>query len=157
MLLLQKLLEKTGLSLLFTSPVDDEELRQQTLVKINHIISSLGTNIDTDIESEKLGFYPHPENERALNENADSLGYVRYILCDEDGKRLEIPQLNLVSCNCIKMTEAYRLLKSHINNAGYDIELKEIAIDSQGIEAYQDIDEHLDEYMRYFVIHISGW
>ena len=160
MSLLQKLLKKTGLNELasiFKAPVDDEEIRQRTLDWINHYIGRILDRIDEDIQTEKLGFHPHPENRQALNERADSLGYLQYIIEDKAGKRLELSQLNLVSCNSIKMTDNYIRLKQKLNDAGYIIELKEIDIDGDGVETYNEIDEYLDEFYRYFVITISGW
>jgi len=157
---LQKLLEKTGLvelASIFKPPVDDEEIRQKTLDWINHYIGSILERIDEDIQTEKLGFHPHPENRQALNERADSLGYLQYIMEDKAGKRLELSQLNLVSCNSIKMTDNYVKLKEKLNDDGYIIELKEIDIDGDGVETYHEIDEYIDDFDRYFVITISGW
>ena len=55
------------------------------------------------------------------------------------------------------MTENYRKLKSLVNDAGYNIELKEINIDGDGVETYEELDEYTDDFERYFVIHVSGW
>ncbi len=153
----QKLLERTGLSIIFQPRIDDEEERQQTIDWINHSLSPVIEKVNDDIETEKLGFYPHPENQQALNEKADSLGYIQYIIKDKAGGRLELSQFNLVSCNSIKMTENYQKLKLLVNEAGYVIELKEINIDGDGIETYEELDDYIDNYERYFIIVISGW
>jgi len=153
----QKLLERTGLSIIFQPRIDDEEERQKTIDWINHSLIPVIEKVNDDIETEKLGFYPHPENQQALNEKADSLGYVQYIIKDKAGGRLELSQFNLVSCNSIKMTENYQKLKFLVNEAGYVIELKEINIDGDGIETYEELDDYIDNYERYFIIVISGW
>jgi len=153
----QKLLERTGLSIIFQPRIDDEEERQQTIDWINHSLIPVIEKVNDDIETEKLGFYPHPENQQALNEKADSLGYIQYIIQDKAGGRLELSQFNLVSCNSIKMTENYQKLKLLVNEAGYVIELKEINIDGDGIETYEELDDYIDNYERYFIIVISGW
>jgi hypothetical protein len=153
----QKLLERSGLSIIFQPRIDDEKERQQTIEWINHSLLPLVGKVTDDIETEKLGFFPHPENLDALNERADSLGYIQYIIKNKTGGRLELSQFNLVSCNSIKMTENYQKLKSLVNDAGYTIELKEINIDGDGIETYEELDDYVDNYDRYFLIVISGW
>ena len=154
---IRKLLDKSGLSILFQPRFDDEEERQQTIDWINRSLLSIIQTVIADIETEKLGFYPHPENQQALNASADSLGYIQYTIKNKTGKRLELSQFSLVSCNSIKMTENYRKLKSLINNAGYNIELKEINIDDDGIETYEEPDEYTEDFERYFMILVSGW
>ena len=153
----QKLLDKSGLTILFKPRIDDDEEMRQTVDWINHSLLPLTHSIIDDIETEKQGFYPHPENQQALNPSADSLGYIQYVIKNKTGKRLELPQFSLVSCNSIKMTENYRKLKSLVNDAGYSIELKEINIDGDGVETYEELDEYTDDFERYFVIHVSGW
>ena len=154
---IQKLLDRSGLAILFKPRTDDDEERQQSLDWINHFLLSIIQSVSGDIETEKMGFHPHPENQQALNPSADSLGYIKYIIKNKTGQRLELSQFSLVSCNSIKMTENYRKLKSLINDAGYYIELKEINIDGDGIETYEELDEYTDDFERYFVILVSGW
>ncbi|NOQ87284.1 MAG: hypothetical protein GQ550_00020 [Gammaproteobacteria bacterium] len=154
---IQKLLDKSGLAILLQPRIDDDKERQQTIVWINNYLLAIIQSVLDDIETEKLGFYPHPENQQALNLSADSLGYIQYIIKDKTGKRLELSQFSLVSCNSIKTTENYRKLKALINDAGYDIGLKEINIDGDGVETYEELDEYTDDFERYFVIHVSGW
>jgi len=154
---IKKLLDKSDLAILFKPRVDDDKERQQTVDWINHSLISVIQSIIDDIETEKQGFYPHPENQQALNLSADSLGYIRYVIKNKTDQRLELSQLSLVSCNSIKMTENYRKLKSLINDSGYNIELKEINIDGEGVETYEEPDENTDDFGRYFVILVSGW
>lgn len=157
MSLIQKLLDSSGLAILFKPRIDDDEERRQTVDWINHYLNSLLQTIIDDIETEKQGFYPHPENQHALNPSADSLGYIQYTIKNKNGDRLELSQFSLVSCNSIKMTENYQKLKTLLNDAGYNIALKEINIDDDGVETYEELDEYTDDFERYFVIHVSGW
>jgi len=153
---IQKLLDRSGLAILFQPRIDEDKERQQTIDWINHSLLSIIQTVSDDIETEKQGFYPHPENKQALTPSADALGYIQYTLKDKTGKRLELSQYSLVSCNSIKMTENYMKLKSLIKNSGYNIELKEINIDADGVETYEELDEYTDDFERYFVIHVSG-
>jgi hypothetical protein len=154
---IKKLLAKSDLAILFKPRIDDEEERQQTVDLINQSLVSLIQLVIEDIETEKKGLYPHPENQHALNTSTDSLGYIRYVIKNTAGQRLELPQLSLVSCNSIKMTGNYRKLKSVINDSGYIIELKEINIDAEGGDSYEEPGENTEDFGRYFVILVSGW
>ena len=80
MTFIQKLLEKSGLSVLLQPRIDEDKERQQTIDWINHFLLNITRSVFEDIETEKLGFYPHPENQQALNPSADSLGYIQYII-----------------------------------------------------------------------------
>jgi len=153
----QKLLERSGLSIIFQPRIDDEKERQLTIEWINCSLLPIIEKVPNDIETEKLGFYPHPENLQALNAKADSLGYIQYTLQNKAGARLVLSQFSLVSCNSIKMTENYQQLKTLVKDAGYSIELKEINIDANGNKIYGELDDYVDNYDRYFVIVISGW
>ena len=155
--IIKKFLEKTGLDFLFKPSIDDEEERQKALEWINHFLQSIIDRVDNDINTEKQGFYPHPENPQALNATADSLGYIQYELKDKSGGRLQLSEFSLVSCNSIKMTENFQQLKSQLADAGHQIELKEINVDGDGVETYQELDEYCDDIERYFTITISGW
>jgi len=154
---IKKLLDKSELSILFKPRIDDEEERQQAIDRINQSLVSLIQSVIADIETEKKGFYPHPENQQALSPSADSLGYIRYVIKNEAGQRLELSQFSLVSCNSIKMTGNYRKLKSMINDNGYIIELKEINIDAEGEDSYEEPGGNTEDFGRYFVILVSGW
>lgn len=154
---IKTLLDKTGLTILFKPRIDDDEECKQTVAWINHFLISISESIEQDIRTEKLGFYPHPENQQALNTAADSLGYLKYTINDKYGQRLELSQFSLVSCNSIKSTDNYKKLKTLVESAAYTIELKEIEVDGDGVETYDELDEFIDDYERYFVIHISGW
>lgn len=157
MSLIQKLLDSTGLAILFKPRIDEDQERQQTVDWINHFLASIIQSVFEDIETEKMGFYPHPENQQALNPSADSLGYIQYTIKNKNGDRLELSEYSLMSCNDIKMTQNYQKLKSLLNDAAYNISLKEINIDSDGVETYEELDEYTDDFARYFVIHVAGW
>ena len=152
-----KLLDRSGLSTLFAPSPDDEEERQQTLLWINHSLSSILDTVLSDIDKEKQGLFVHLENPIKDSYKAKSLGYVQYEIKDKTGKRMELPRYSLVSLNSIKMTENYEKLKELVEGEGYEIVLKEINIDGDGVETYAELDEYIDDFERYFVITISGW
>lgn len=154
---LQKIFDRTGLSDLFKPGQDDEEERQLTLRWINHSLHSILDCIENDIENEKKGLFAHLENPIKDDHIARSLGYVQYEIKDKSGARMELPRYSLISLNSIKMTENYQALKSLVNDAGYQIELKEINIDGDGVETYEELDEYIDDFERYFLITVSGW
>lgn len=157
MALLKKILNDLGVTDLFKPSPDDELERQQTLAWIDHSLLTIIDTVETDIDNEKKGFFTHLENPIKDNNLAKSLGYIQYEIKDKTGKRMELPQYSLVSLNSIKMTNNFQKLKALVNQAGYQIELKEINIDGDGVETYEEIDEYIDDFERYFVITISGW
>ncbi|VAW53336.1 hypothetical protein MNBD_GAMMA06-379 [hydrothermal vent metagenome] len=142
---------------MFQPRVDDDAKRKQNIDGINHSLLPLTKSIIDDIKAEKQGLYPHPEKSLTSNSTAISLGYIQYTIKNKIGERLEISEFSLVSCNSIKMTENYQRLKSLVNAAGYNIQLKEINVNGDGVEVYEKLDEHSDNLERYFVIHVSGW
>ena len=154
---LQKLLDKTGLALVFKPRVDDEQERQKAIAWINQSLTPIIESVFRDIETEKKGFFPHPENLLILNASAESLGYLQYPVKDKTGRRIVLPQYSLVSCNSIKMTNNYLRLKQLVNDSGYLIELREVNVDDDGVDTYKEMNEYTDDFERYFVIHISGW
>ncbi len=154
---IKKLLDISDLSILFKPRINDEKERQQTIDWINHALTPVLRSVFDDIKTEKRGFYPHPENQQALNLSADSLGYIRYTVNNKAGQRLELSPLSLVSCNSIKMTENYGKLKSQLGDAGYNLELKEININAEGVDVYETSDENTPDLGRYFILLVSGW
>lgn len=152
---LQKLLEVTGLSYLFEPVIDDEQERQETIAWIDRYLQSIVASLENDIAMEQQGLYVYLQSQQT--DKAESLGYIQYLVKDKAGKRLELSQFSLVSCNSIKMTESYQRLKSFTESHNYTIELKEVNIDANGEDTFNALDDHLDDFERYFVITISGW
>lgn len=158
MKVLQKLLDVTGLSYLFEPVIDDEKERLDTIARIDRYLHTIVATLQNDIAMEQQGsnvFLHDQQNQQ--DQKPESLGYIQYLVKDEDGKRLELSQFSLVSCNSIKMTESYQLLKSFTDSHNYTIELKEINIDANGNDTFETLDDQLDDFERYFVITISGW
>jgi len=153
----KKLLNKTGVTYLFKPSVDDEKESQQITAWINHHLLSIIDSIEKDIELEKQGLYSHSNQPKDVNKKSDSLGYVDYVIKDKNGSRLVLSQFSLVSCNGIKMTDNYQCLRTIIEEQGYTLELKEVNIDGDGVETYEELDDYLDDFERYLVITVSGW
>lgn len=154
---LNKLLDKSGISSLLGPSVDDEEERQLTLKWINHAIGDIVDCVAQDIEKEKEGLFAHLENPIKDNTMAKSLGYVSYEIKDKTGARLVLPRFSLVSLNSIKMTENYQKLKDFAEAESHELVLKEVNIDGDGVETYEELDEYIDDFERYFTITLSGW
>lgn len=152
---LQKLLEVTGISYLFEPIIDDEKERQDTIAWIDCYLQTIVDSLQNDIAMEQQDLYVYLQSQQP--DKAESLGYIQYLVKDKAGKRLELSQFSLVSCNSIKMTENYQRLKSFTESHNYTIELKEININANGEDTFAALDDHLDDFERYFVITISGW
>ncbi len=155
---LQKLLKVTGLANLFEPVIDDEEQSQDTIAWIDRYLCTIVASLQNDIMMEQQGSYVCLQDKHSRpTEKPESLGYIQYLVKDEQGKRLALSQFSLVSRNSIKMTASYQLLKAFTDSNNYTIELKEINIDANGEDSFDALDAHLAEFERYFVIIISGW
>lgn len=158
MKVLQKLLDVSGLSYLFEPAVDDEKESQETVARIDRYLHTIVASLENDIAMEQQGLYVCLQDKHnRQNQKPESLGYIQYLVKDEQGKRLALSQFSLVSRNSIKMTESYQRLKSFSDSNNYTIELKEINIDANGEDSFDALDAHRDEFERYFVIIFSGW
>lgn len=153
----KKLLDKSGVAYLFKPSVNDEKEAQTITEWINDHLLSILDAVEKDIALEKQGLYSHSNQPADVNIKSDSLGYVEYVIKDKSGGRLELSQFSLVSCNGIKMTDNYKRLKSFSDKNGYTLELKEVNIDGDGVDTYEELDDYLDDFERYLIITISGW
>lgn len=162
-----KLLNATGLGYLFEPRIDDEQERQDVIDWIDQYLQTVVASAENDIAKEKKGEFSLLEDQhdidaktidaKTIDAQTQSLGYIQYLIKDKTGKRLELSQFSLVSRNSIKMTESYQKLKAFTDANGYLIELKEVNIDEKGEDTLEELDDHLDDFERYFVITISGW
>ena len=152
-----KLIDATGLGYLFEPRIDDEKERQEVIDWIDQYLHTVVASAENDIAKEKKGGFSLLEDQRDNHAKTQSLGYIQYLIKDKTGGRLELSQFSLVSRNSIKMTGSYQKLKAFTDDNGYVIELKEINIDETGNDTFEKLDDHLDDFERYFVITISGW
>ncbi|MBE9568071.1 MAG: hypothetical protein IMF14_05195 [Proteobacteria bacterium] len=140
MSLLQKILDKTGVAFLFETPVDEEQEVQKIVDEIEQFIIGINKTIDDDIEQEPGKSAPYS---------------ARYVINDQQGKRIELPPFSLVSLNSIRMTDGYQQLKLRLIEKACRLELREINIDRNGIDTIEKLDDQLDDFARYFVIQVS--
>ena len=131
---------------------NDEQERKDLLKWLDFHIAQISQQIESDIQKEKKGFYPH-----SGKTVYSSKGCIEYELKEKTGQRLEISQRSLLTLNDIKQTESFRQLALKVQTLSLQLEITEKNIDGDEVESYEELDEYIDDIERYFVITVSGW
>jgi len=131
---------------------NDEQERKDLLKWLDFHIAQISQQIESDINKEKKGFYPH-----SGKTEYSSKGYIEYELKEKTGQRLEISQRSLLTLNDIKHTESFKQLALKVQTLNLQLEITEKNIDGDEVESYEELDEYIDDIERYFVITVSGW
>lgn len=154
MSLIKKLIGGLSVLCLFGCSSPNEEKERLELIKwLDHHLTLLSTQVSDDIEREKKGLYPHEAKKTEYN----SKGQIDYELKDKHGKRLTVSEYSLLKTEDIKNTAGFRLLEDTVIKLGYQLQLKRMTVDGDGVDSYGELDEYIDEKEDYFVITISGW
>lgn len=151
--LIKKLIGSLGIICLFGCSNSNNEKQTQDLLKwISHHLIQISQQLETDIAKEKQGFYPHP----GKNEYQKK-GQIEYVLKEKSGDRLEVSEYGLLTVEDIENTNGYQQLREKVSLLQLQIHLTETVIDGDEVESYLELDEHIQDKYRYFVITVSGW
>ena len=131
---------------------NDEQERKDLLKWLDFHIAQISQQIESDIEKEKKGFYPHPGKTEY-----SSKGYIEYELKQKTGERLLVSERSLLTLSDIKHTESFKQLALKAQTLNLQLEIKEKNIDGDEVESYIELDEYINDIERYFVITVSGW
>ena len=131
---------------------NDEQERKDLLKWLDFHIAQISQQIESDIEKEKKGFYPHPGKTEY-----SSTGYIEYELKEKTGERLLVSERSLLTLSDIKHTESFKQLALKAQTLNLQLEIKEKNIDGDEVESYIELDEYINDIERYFVITVSGW
>ena len=131
---------------------NDEQERKDLLKWLDFHIAQISQQIESDIEKEKKGFYPHPGKTEY-----SSKGYIEYELKQKTGERLLVSERSLLTLSDIKHTESFKQLALKAQTLNLQLEIKEKNIDGDEVESYIELDEYIHDIERYFVITVSGW
>ena len=145
----------SGLSLLCIvgcSNSHDEQERKDLIRWLDFHIAQISQQIESDIEKEKKGFYPH-DGKTAYS----SKGFIEYELREKTGQRLAISERSLLTLDDIKNTQGYRQLTLKTDELNVQLDIKELNVDGDEAEDSSELDEYVDDEERYFVITVSGW
>jgi len=131
---------------------NDEQERKDLIKWLNHHITQISQQLESDIEKEKKGFFVH-----SGKTEYSSKGYIEYELAEKTGKRLEISERSLLTLDDIKSTDGYKQLTLISAKLNTQIDIKEFNVDGDEVEDSGELDEYIDDEERYFVIRVSGW
>ena len=115
-------------------------------------LSDIAQNLETDIEKEKTGEYPH-----AGKQSFDSRGMIVYLLRDKSLARFDISDKNALTAQDIMATDGYRALEAKVRELKLSILLEEKNVEGDGVNTFNEMDEYIDDFPRYYTVTVSGW
>ena len=115
-------------------------------------LSDIADNLEGDIKKDKDGEYAH-----AGKQSFEKRGAINYILRDKNYARFEISDKNNISVKDIMNTDGYNKLDAKAHNLNLSIRLEEKYVEGDGVETFNELDEYIDDFPRYYTVTISGW
>lgn len=115
-------------------------------------LADIAANLEQDIEKEIRGEYPHADRQTFNNR-----GMITYLLLDKNKMRFDISDKYALSSSDITSTEGYKTLIAKIRELNLSIILEEIHVDGDGVSSFNELDEYIYDYERYYTVTVSGW
>jgi len=115
-------------------------------------LSDIAADLEKDIEKDKQGEYPH-----AGRQSFDRRGSINYVLRDKNYARFDISDKNAFSAQDIMATDGYRVLEKKVRELGLSILLEEKNVEGDGVNTFNELDEYIDDFPRYYTVTVSGW
>jgi len=112
----------------------------------------ISENLENDIEKDKNGEYAH-----SGQQTFDRRGAITYLLVDKHYARFDVSDKNKLNTKDIIGTTGYETLESKVHDLNLVIQLEEKDVEGDGVVPFDDIDEYIDDYPRYYAVTISGW
>lgn len=126
----------------------ETELKQWFSVKL----SEISTTLEEDIEKDKKGEYPHTGKQ-----SFDKQGKITYVLFDKNYSRFDISDKNMLRSSDIMDTEGYKQLDTKTRKLKLSINLEEKAVEGDGVDTFNELDEYIDDFPRYYTVTIGNW
>ena len=115
-------------------------------------LSDISISLEDDIEKDKKGEYVHTGKQ-----SFDKRGTIIYVLHDKNYARFEVSDKNNLSVKEIMKTEGYKKLDKKTRELNLSILLEEKAVEGDGVDTFDSLDEYVDDFPRYYTVKISGW
>ncbi len=115
-------------------------------------LSDIANRLESDIEKDKKGEYPHPGKQ-----TFEKRGMIVYTLVDKDYARFDVSDKNAISVLDIMETDGYKELDAKVVELNLSIRLQEQEVEGDGVESFDELDEYTDDYARYYTVTIGGW
>ena len=130
--------------------------KQETTAELKQWFSQqlviISEGLEKDIELDKQGHYPH-----SGKQSFESKGSITYTLLDKNLSRFELSQFSELTSEDIESTQGYEQLKDKVAGLGLSIRLDEIEVEGDGVETWNELDEYVYDFPRFYSITISGW
>ncbi len=126
----------------------DEELSRWFSSKL----SDIAERLEHDIELDKKGEYPH-----AGRQSFDKRGMIVYTLLDKAYARFDVSDKNAIGTLDIMETEGYKKLDAKVRELNLSIRLQEQQVEGDDVESFDELDEYIDDFPRYYTVTIDGW
>ena len=117
----------------------------------DHMVK-ISEGLEKDIALDKQGHYPHPGKQ-----SFEPKGRITYTLLDKNRSRFELSQFSELTRNDIESTRGYQQLKNKTEGLGLSIRLEEVEVEGDGVQTWNELDEYVDDYPRFYTVTISGW
>jgi hypothetical protein len=126
----------------------DDELKNWFSSKL----SDIADNLEADIKKDKEGEYVH-----AGRQSFEKRGAIDYVLRDKKYARFEVSDKNNISVKDVMDTDGYNKLYAKTRELNLSILLEERDVEGDGVETFNELDEYIDDFPRYYTVTISGW
>lgn len=130
--------------------------KQETAAELKYWFSkqlvTISEGLEKDIELDKQGQYPH-----SGKQSFESKGSITYTLLDKNLSRFELSQFSELTSEDIESTQGYQQLQDKVTDLGLSIRLDEIEVEGDGVESWNELDEYVYDFPRFYSITISGW
>jgi hypothetical protein len=118
----------------------------------NDQLVTISDGLEKDIALDKRGHYPH-----SGKQSFEPKGSITYMLLDKNGSRFELSQFSELNSSDIESTRGYKQLKDKVDKLGLGIRLDEVDVDGDGVQTWNELDEYIDDYPRFYTVTIFGW
>ena len=115
-------------------------------------LSAIANDLESDIEKDKDGEYAHPGKQSFKKQGA-----INYTLRDKKYARFDVSDKNDISVRDIMETDGYKKLEAKTRALNLSIRLEQKDVEGDGVETFNELDEYIDDYPRYYIVTISGW
>ena len=112
----------------------------------------ISEGLEKDIALDKQGHYPH-----SGKQSFTPKGSITYTLLDKNRSRFELSQFSELTSNDIESTQGYQQLKDKAEDLGLSVRLDEIEVEGDGVQTWNELDEYINDYPRFYTVTISGW
>ncbi len=115
-------------------------------------LTDISEKLEADIELDKKGEYNH-----AGKETFAKIGAITYLLRDKNYDRFDISDTREIAAADLRATQGYKVLEKKALGLGLSFQLKEVDVEGDGVESFDEIDEYIDDYPRYYIVTVRGW